>query len=42
MAEKRLESTERRLKHDEELAKKYCDIIEDYVGKGYVRKLNPE
>ena len=42
MAEKRLESTERKLKHDEEVAKKYCDIIEDYVYKGYVRKLTPE
>ncbi|XP_020611034.1 uncharacterized protein LOC110049570 [Orbicella faveolata] len=42
MAEKRLESTERKLKRDEELAKKYCDIIEDYVDKGYARKLTPE
>ena len=31
MAEKRLESTERKLKRDEELAKEYCVIIEDYV-----------
>ena len=35
MAEKRLESTKRKLKRDQELAKKYCDIIEDYVDKGY-------
>ena len=41
MAEKRLESTERKLNRDEELAKKYCDIIEGYVDKGYVRKLTP-
>ena len=39
MAEKRLESTERKLKRNEKLAKKYCDIIEDYVDKGYARKL---
>ena len=42
MAKKRLESTERKLKRDEELAKKYCAIIEDYVDKGYARKLTPE
>jgi len=42
MAEKRLASTERKLKRDEELAKKYCAIIEDYVDKGYARKLAPE
>ena len=42
MAEKRLESTERKLKCDEELAKKYYAIIEDYVDKGYARKLTPE
>ena len=42
MAEKRLESTERKLKRDEELAKKYCAIIEDYDDKGYARKLTPE
>ena len=42
MAEKRLESTERKLKRDQELAKKYYDIIEDYVDKGYSRKLTPE
>ena len=42
MAEKRLESTERKLKSDEELAKKYCDIIEEYVDKGYARKLTPK
>ena len=41
MAEKRLESTERKLKCDEKLAK-YCDIIEGYVDKGYARKLTPE
>lgn len=39
MAEKRLESTETKLKRDKELAKQYCDIIEDYVDKGYARKL---
>ena len=42
MGEKRLESTERKLKRDGELAKKYCAIIEDYVDKGYARKLTPE
>ena len=42
MAEKRLESNERKLKRDEELAKKYCAIIEDYVDRGYARKLTPE
>ena len=42
MAEKQLESTERKLKHDKELAKKYCDIIKDYVDKGYAQKLTPE
>ena len=29
--EKRLESTEGKLKRDEELATKYCAIVEDYV-----------
>ena len=38
MAEKRLESTERKLKGDKELAKKPCAIIEDYVGKDYAQK----
>ena len=42
MAEKRLESMEWKLKRDEQLAKKYCAIIEDYVDKGYARKLTPE
>ena len=42
MAVKRLESTERKLKRDEDLARKYCAIIEDYVDKGYTRKLTPE
>ena len=42
MAKKRLESTERKLKRDEELAKKYCAIIKDYVDMGYARKLTPE
>ncbi|KAL9975998.1 hypothetical protein ACROYT_G013227 [Oculina patagonica] len=42
MAVKRLESTKRKLKRDEDLAKKYCAIIEDYVDKGYARKLSPE
>ena len=42
MAKNRLESTERKLKRDEELAKKYCAIIEDYVDEGYARKLTPE
>ena len=42
MAEKRLESTKRKLKHDEKLAKKYCAIIEDYVDKCYAQKLTPE
>ena len=42
VAEKLQESTERKLKRDEELAKKYCAIIEDYVDKGFARKLTPE
>ena len=42
MAVKRLESTERKLKRDEDLAKRYCAIIEDYIDKGYARKLSPE
>ena len=42
VAEKRLESTERKMKHDEQLEKRYCAIIVDYVDKGYARKLTPE
>ena len=42
MAEKRLESTEGKLKRDEELAKKHCGIIEGYVEKGCTRKVTPE
>ena len=42
VAEKRLESTERKLRRDVELAKRYCDIIEDYADKGYARKLTLE
>ncbi|KAK3739937.1 hypothetical protein QZH41_015978, partial [Actinostola sp. cb2023] len=42
MAEKRLKSTERRLKRDETLADKYCAIIDDYVNKGYAKKLSPK
>ena len=42
MAERRLESTERRLKRDEVLAEKYCATIDDYVDKGYAWKLTPE
>ena len=42
MAEKRLKSTERKLKRDEELARKYCAITDEYVDKGYARKLTPE
>ena len=42
MAVKRLESTERKLNRDKDLAKKYCAIIEDYVDKGYGRKLTAE
>ena len=42
VAEKRLECTERKLKRDEELAKKYCAIIKDYVDKDYARRLTPE
>ena len=30
------------LKRDQELAKKYCAIIEDHVDEGYARKLTPE
>jgi len=42
MAENRLKSTEKRLKRDDDLAKKYCAIIEDYVNKGYARVLSSE
>ncbi|PFX13712.1 hypothetical protein AWC38_SpisGene22184 [Stylophora pistillata] len=42
MAEKRLDSTGRKLKRDEKFAKKYCAIIDDYVVKGYARKLTPD
>ncbi|KAK3748900.1 hypothetical protein QZH41_002891 [Actinostola sp. cb2023] len=42
MSEKRLKSTERRLKRDETLADKYCAIIDDYVNKGYAKKLSPK
>jgi len=42
MAEKRLKSTERRLKRDETLADKYCAIIDDYVNKDYAKKLSPK
>ena len=42
MAGKQLESTERKLKRDEELAKKYCAIIDDYIDKGYARKLTTD
>ena len=41
MAVKPLESTERKLKRNEDLAKKHCAIIEDYIDKGYARKLSP-
>ena len=42
MVERRLESTERTLKREEVLAENYCSIIDDYMNKGYVRKLTPE
>ena len=38
MAEKRLESTGRKLKGDKGLAKKYCAIMDGYVDKGKIRK----
>ena len=42
MAEKRVESTEGKLKRDEELAKKDCGIIKGYVENGCTPKLTPE
>lgn len=44
MAEKRLESLKRRLinPQNREMATKYCKVIEEYVEKGYARKLSPE
>lgn len=42
MAKKRLESTERRLKHDPVIAEKYKETIDGYVQKGYAKKLPPE
>ena len=35
MAKKTTGSTERKLKRDEQLAKKCCAIIKDYVDNGY-------
>ena len=42
MAERRLRSTEKALKHDDTLAKKSNEIIDGYVTKGHARKLTPE
>ena len=42
MAERRLRSTEKALKRDDTLAKKYNEIIDGYVTKGHARKLTPE
>lgn len=41
MAEKRLESAERRLKRDPSIAEKYKETIDGYVQKGYAQKLDP-
>ena len=42
MAYKRLTSTEKKLKKDPALAETYSKRIEDYILKGYARKLTPE
>ena len=42
MAVSRLHCTEKKLKKNPELAKKYQDVISDYVAKGHARKMTPE
>ena len=39
MAEKRLKSVEQKLLRDNELARAYQGVIEDYLQKGYIRKV---
>ena len=38
----RLHSTERKLKKNPELARKYRDVINSYISKGHAKKLTPE
>ena len=42
MAFKRLEGIERKMDKDSEYAALYCDKIDNYIQKGYVRKLDEE
>ena len=42
MAERCLRSSEKTQKHDDTLAKRYNEIIDDYVTKGHARKLTSE
>ena len=42
MAVSRLHSTERKLKENPELARKYQDVINIYICKGHARKLTPK
>ena len=42
MAVSRLHSTERKLKKNPELARKYQDVINSYISKGHAKKLTPE
>ena len=42
MAVSRLHSTERKLKKNPELARKYRDVINSYISKGHAKKLTPE
>ena len=39
MAEKRLKSVEQKLLRDNELARAYQGVIEDYLEKGYIHKV---
>lgn len=41
-AVRRLENTEKRLKRDEVVAKDYSETIDNYIEKGYVRKVDKE
>ena len=38
----RLHSTERKLDRDSKLAEAYCVTVNDYISRGYARKLSPE
>lgn len=42
MAKNRLATLERKMKRNPTYAKQYIDIIDDYVAKGYARRLSPE